>query len=180
MVAHRLSTIQSSDVIFAFKDGHIVESGTHDTLMKITSGVYQQLVESQTFKDDEPPAEEEAVDEVFEESGGKGGTSTGKKTSTKRRKSTTADAVATTTHQGNVSARTGVTRTGVTRRTRRRRPRPVTWTGRRTRCRLWEESAQTTLSSRRGLTTATPSRCLRPKTGKTGGTTSRYYWIRIL
>ena len=87
VVAHRLSTIQSSDVIFAFKDGHIVESGTHDTLMKITSGVYQQLVESQTFKDDEPPAEEEAVDEVFEESGGKGGTSTGKKTSTKRRKS---------------------------------------------------------------------------------------------
>ena len=69
-MAHRLSTIQASDVIFAFKDGHVVESGSHDELMKIEGGVYQQLVESQTFKDDEAvEGGEDAGDEVFEESG---------------------------------------------------------------------------------------------------------------
>jgi len=84
VVAHRLSTIKSSDVIFAFKEGRIVESGSHDDLMGITDGVYKALVESQTFKEDEE--EEENVDEVFVASA-KEAEEVAKSSSKKRRKS---------------------------------------------------------------------------------------------
>ncbi len=42
VIAHRLSTIQKADVIFVVKDGHIVESGKHEELMKL-NGVYAEL-----------------------------------------------------------------------------------------------------------------------------------------
>jgi ABC-type multidrug transport system fused ATPase/permease subunit len=41
-IAHRLSTIQGADVIHVMKDGEIVESGTHDSLMN-RKGEYYQL-----------------------------------------------------------------------------------------------------------------------------------------
>ena len=47
IVAHRLSTIRNADVIFAMKDGKVVESGTHDDLMAL-GGVYYSLVVTQT------------------------------------------------------------------------------------------------------------------------------------
>ena len=41
-IAHRLSTICHADRILCMKDGEIVESGTHDELMK-KDGVYKGL-----------------------------------------------------------------------------------------------------------------------------------------
>jgi ATP-binding cassette subfamily B protein len=42
-VAHRLSTIRKMDRIVVVKDGHIVEAGSHDLLVKIENGIYQRL-----------------------------------------------------------------------------------------------------------------------------------------
>jgi ABC-type multidrug transport system fused ATPase/permease subunit len=42
-VAHRLSTIRKMDRIVVVKDGHIVEEGSHDLLLKIENGLYQRL-----------------------------------------------------------------------------------------------------------------------------------------
>jgi ATP-binding cassette subfamily B (MDR/TAP) protein 1 len=45
IVAHRLSTIESADIIAVLKDGMIVEKGSHETLMNIKDGFYASLVE---------------------------------------------------------------------------------------------------------------------------------------
>lgn len=45
MIAHRLKTIRNADQIFVIDKGQIVQSGTHDTLMK-QDGIYKQFVES--------------------------------------------------------------------------------------------------------------------------------------
>lgn len=42
MIAHRLSTVRNVDVIFVFKDGRIVERGTHDELIQMR-GVYASM-----------------------------------------------------------------------------------------------------------------------------------------
>ncbi|XP_057465279.1 ABC transporter B family member 9-like [Actinidia eriantha] len=44
VVAHRLTTIKSVDIIAVVKNGVIVEKGTHDVLMKIADGAYASLV----------------------------------------------------------------------------------------------------------------------------------------
>jgi ATP-binding cassette subfamily B protein len=46
IVAHRLSTIQSADVILVMKDGHIIEQGNHEELLA-QGGFYRNLYESQ-------------------------------------------------------------------------------------------------------------------------------------
>lgn len=46
IVAHRLSTIREADVILVMKDGHIIEQGNHETLLK-RHGFYAQLYNSQ-------------------------------------------------------------------------------------------------------------------------------------
>ncbi|MCF0136312.1 MAG: ABC transporter ATP-binding protein [Lachnospiraceae bacterium] len=46
VVAHRLSTIRSADMILVMKDGHIVETGNHDQLMA-RGGFYTTLYNSQ-------------------------------------------------------------------------------------------------------------------------------------
>ena len=46
IVAHRLSTIQSADVILVMRDGHIVEQGSHEELLK-KNGFYASIYNAQ-------------------------------------------------------------------------------------------------------------------------------------
>ena len=52
VVAHRLSTIQTSDVIVAIDKGNVVEFGSHGELMK-KEGLYYQLVMNQKIEETE-------------------------------------------------------------------------------------------------------------------------------
>ena len=46
VIAHRLSTIKNADLILVMKDGDVIESGTHETLMQ-QNGFYATLYNSQ-------------------------------------------------------------------------------------------------------------------------------------
>lgn len=46
VIAHRLSTIRNADVIYGVRNGIVVESGTHESLMA-TQGLYYDLVNKQ-------------------------------------------------------------------------------------------------------------------------------------
>lgn len=46
VIAHRLSTIRNADLILVMKDGDIIESGNHETLMA-QNGFYADLYNSQ-------------------------------------------------------------------------------------------------------------------------------------
>ena len=46
IVAHRLSTIRDADVILVMKDGHIIEQGSHEALLR-AGGFYAKLYNSQ-------------------------------------------------------------------------------------------------------------------------------------
>ncbi|KAI4891631.1 hypothetical protein NFI96_007635, partial [Prochilodus magdalenae] len=54
VIAHRLSTIRTADVIAGFKDGQVVEQGTHGDLMN-KKGIYYSLVMQQTSGRPEEP-----------------------------------------------------------------------------------------------------------------------------
>ena len=47
IIAHRLSTIRDADMIVVLKDGIIVESGNHETLIK-QGGEYSKLYNKQS------------------------------------------------------------------------------------------------------------------------------------
>lgn len=49
VIAHRLSTIKNADLILVMKDGDVIESGTHDSLMA-ADGFYAELYNSQFAK----------------------------------------------------------------------------------------------------------------------------------
>lgn len=49
-VAHRLSTIQAADCIYVIDRGIVIESGTHQELMKIKGGRYGELVSLQSLE----------------------------------------------------------------------------------------------------------------------------------
>ena len=46
IVAHRLSTIQSADIILVMKDGNVIEQGSHEELLA-KGGFYSKLYNSQ-------------------------------------------------------------------------------------------------------------------------------------
>ena len=46
IVAHRLSTIQSADVILVMNQGNVIEQGTHEELLRL-NGFYAKLYQSQ-------------------------------------------------------------------------------------------------------------------------------------
>ncbi|XP_076826866.1 ATP-dependent translocase ABCB1 isoform X2 [Brachyhypopomus gauderio] len=72
VIAHRLSTIRSADVIAGFRDGQVVEQGTHRELMS-KKGIYYSLVMQQTAggqgpDEDEDDDESDSEGETCEES----------------------------------------------------------------------------------------------------------------
>ena len=46
VIAHRLSTVRSADLVLVIDEGRIVERGNHDTLME-ANGLYTELYETQ-------------------------------------------------------------------------------------------------------------------------------------
>ncbi len=48
LITHRISTIRRADNILYLDDGHIVESGDHDTLMAVDDGRYRAFVEAES------------------------------------------------------------------------------------------------------------------------------------
>ena len=46
IVAHRLSTVRNADILLVMKDGHIIEQGTHNELVK-KGGFYSNLYYAQ-------------------------------------------------------------------------------------------------------------------------------------
>jgi ABC-type multidrug transport system fused ATPase/permease subunit len=47
IIAHRLATIREVDKILVLDSGKIVESGSHEDLIKIENGLYNQLAKLQ-------------------------------------------------------------------------------------------------------------------------------------
>lgn len=47
-IAHRLSTIQNADLIFAVKDGRIIEQGFHYIVLSLND-IYAELVREQSL-----------------------------------------------------------------------------------------------------------------------------------
>ena len=47
IIAHRLATVKSADMIIVMNQGEVVEKGTHQELLKLKEGYYKKLYEVQ-------------------------------------------------------------------------------------------------------------------------------------
>lgn len=67
-IAHRLSTIKKADRVIVLQKGRVVETGTHDTLLRDPEGVYYSLVHAQQLSLGDPTeaGEENAAHEEEE------------------------------------------------------------------------------------------------------------------
>ena len=61
MIAHRLSTVRNSDIIFVMDRGQIVESGSHDELMTKKGAYYHLYHQQDAIAPDEPVTADPAV-----------------------------------------------------------------------------------------------------------------------
>ena len=52
IIAHRLVTVQNADKIIVLDQGKIIETGTHEQLLKIKDGLYKNLYKVQFLKED--------------------------------------------------------------------------------------------------------------------------------
>jgi len=59
VIAHRLSTVRSADLILVMKDGNVVERGTHEELLS-KKGEYSRLYEIQFKKEERPVLNKQA------------------------------------------------------------------------------------------------------------------------
>ena len=47
IIAHRLATVREADCIYVLEKGQITELGTHEELIRIPDGTYQNLIQLQ-------------------------------------------------------------------------------------------------------------------------------------
>ena len=69
-IAHRLSTIKDADCIYVMGDGLVIESGTHDELLRNENGAYARLVSAQKLREAREKATQPKDDDGSETAGG--------------------------------------------------------------------------------------------------------------